>query len=159
MKLKQLMFLMMLTAPLLIAQPILEMPPGKWWGNPDVQEKLQLSPQQIKQMDEIMFRHMDSMIDLKADLEKNHLRLKDKLDKDVIIEDEVMKQVNRVLDARNNLERERAGMLVKMRLVLTSEQWHLVKQFLMNKKLDRREQRMNKFRNNRPYNNPQGGPR
>ena len=50
-------------------------PPGIWWHNPDLIQKLTLTPDQQKKMDDIFQASRLRLVDLKANLEKQNLTL------------------------------------------------------------------------------------
>ena len=52
-----------------------EMPPGKWWRMPPVLERLELTDQEKKELDELFLESRRNLIDLKGVLEKEQLEL------------------------------------------------------------------------------------
>ena len=79
---------------------------GKWWQNSDIAKKLQLSDDQIGQLDQTFYDHKVKLIDFGAEMEKQDLKLQTLLDADVPNEGQVEAQVDQVLAARGHLERE-----------------------------------------------------
>ena len=110
-----------------LAADFMDLPPGRWWKNSDVIRELNLTPDQQKKLDDIMFVHMEKMIDLRAVLDKEELKLKMLLDAPAIVEKQVLDQVDRVLAARDRMHRLRAEMFVKVRTLLTPDQWEKMK--------------------------------
>jgi Spy/CpxP family protein refolding chaperone len=100
---------------------------GKWWQNSELAKKLQLSDQQIKQLNDIFFEHRLKLIDYQADMEKQDLKLQAVLDEDSPSEGQVGSQVDQVLAARGKLEREFTMMNLSLRKVLSVEQWRQLK--------------------------------
>ncbi len=100
---------------------------GKWWQNSDVAQKLQLSNQQIAQLDQIFLEHRLKLIDEQAQMEKQDLKLQSLLDQDNPGDKEVSSQVDQALAARGQLEREFTLMHLALRKVLSVEQWRTLK--------------------------------
>ena len=104
------------------------LPEGKWWLNEEVVKELQITDAQQKELGKIYYAHLEKAIDLRAKVEKEELKLREMLDQNTINEKELLSQVDRLLDARNSLERARAELFVKVRIILTPEQWVMVKE-------------------------------
>lgn len=100
---------------------------GKWWQNSDIARKLQLSDDQISQLDQTFYDHKLKLIDYGADMEKQDLKLQALLDADVPNEGQVEAQVDQVLAARGKLEREFTLMNLDLRKVLSLDQWRQLK--------------------------------
>ena len=128
------------------AADFLDLPPGRWWKNSDVIRQLNLTPDQQKKLDDIMFAHMEKMIDLKAALDKEELKIKMLLDQSQIDEKHVLAVVDKVLAARDQMQRMRATMFVKVRILLTAEQWEKMKAAFKEKVRDRFQRRMQERR-------------
>jgi Spy/CpxP family protein refolding chaperone len=100
---------------------------GKWWQNSDIAKKLQLSDDQIGQLDQTFYDHKVKLIDYGAETEKQDLKLQTLLDADVPNEGQVEAQVDQVLAARGKLEREYTLMNLDLRKVLALDQWRQLK--------------------------------
>jgi Spy/CpxP family protein refolding chaperone len=100
---------------------------GKWWKDSDTAKKLQLSNEQITQLDQTFYDHRLKLIDFGAEMEKEDLKLQTLLDADVPNEAQVDSQVDQVLVARGKLEREYTMMNLDLRKVLSLEQWRQLK--------------------------------
>src|SRR5436309_6365164 len=100
---------------------------GKWWQNSDIAKKLQLSDDQISQLDQTFYDHKVKLIDFGAEMEKQDLKLQSLLDADVPNEGQVEAQVDQVLAARGKLEREYTLMNLDLRKVLSLDQWRQLK--------------------------------
>jgi Spy/CpxP family protein refolding chaperone len=96
---------------------------GNWWKDSDVVKKLQLSDNQVSQLDRIFYEHRLKLIDYEADTQKQDLKLQTMLDQDRPEEAQIGAQVDQVLAARGKLEREFTFMNLDLRKVLTVEQW------------------------------------
>lgn len=98
-------------------------PPGMWWKSPDLVTKLSLSADQQKRMDDIFQKSRLELIDLKAALEKQEVILQPMLAENPPDTNKVLAQIDRVAQARADLEKSNARMLLGIRGVLTPDQW------------------------------------
>lgn len=96
---------------------------GKWWKNPELAQKLGLTDQQISKMEKIFQDSRLKLIDLHASLEKQEAILEPMIEADHPDEDRVLSQIDQVAQARAELEKANARMLLGIRNVLTPEQW------------------------------------
>lgn len=100
---------------------------GKWWENSEVTKKLQLSDDQINQLNQVFYQHRLKLIDNTAAMEKEDLKLQNLLDADVPNEGQIEAQVDQTLAARGKVEREFTIMNLDLRKVLTVDQWRELK--------------------------------
>jgi Spy/CpxP family protein refolding chaperone len=96
---------------------------GHWWNNPAMVEKLKLTDDQRKAMDQILLDHREKLIDLRANLEKAELLLPPMLREDQPNETAILAQIDKVAQARADLEKANARFLLAIRSKLTSDQW------------------------------------
>jgi Spy/CpxP family protein refolding chaperone len=98
-------------------------PPGIWWHNPDLVQKLTLTPDQQKRMDDILQQSRLQLIDLRANVEKQELLMEPMLAANPPDTNKVLAQIDRTAQARAELEKANAKMLLGIRNVLTPDQW------------------------------------
>lgn len=98
-----------------------------WWRNPEIAKKIGLSDDQVKKMDEIFQQNRLALIDIEATLQKEEMKLKPLIDADTPDEAAVLAQVDRVAQARAELEKTNARFLLGIRKQLTPEQWKKLK--------------------------------
>jgi Spy/CpxP family protein refolding chaperone len=98
-------------------------PPGMWWKNPDIVQKLSLSQDQQKRMDDIFQQSRLQLIDLKANVEKQEVLLEPMLSANPPDTNKVLAQIDHVASARAELEKANARMLLGIRGVLSADQW------------------------------------
>ena len=98
-------------------------PPGRWWDNPDFVGKLSLTSDQQKKMDDIFQQSRLTLIDRMATLQKQEVIMEPLLAADQPDEAKIVDQIDRVAQARAELEKANARMLLGLRRVLTAEQW------------------------------------
>lgn len=96
---------------------------GAWWKNSDVVARLQLSQEQVKKISQTFLDHRLNLVDLRADVEKQELRMQPLLDVDQPDQTKVGAQIDLITAARGRLEKENAMMMLDIRRLLSVEQW------------------------------------
>jgi Spy/CpxP family protein refolding chaperone len=86
-------------------------------------EKLGLTPEQQKKMDDVFQQSRLSLIDLTASLDKEEAILEPLVSAEQPDAEKIRAQVKRVAEARAELEKADANMLLGLRLLLTPDQW------------------------------------
>lgn len=98
-------------------------PMGMWWKNPEVVQRVGLTADQTKRMEDIFQSSRIKLIDLKANVERQEVVLEPLLDANPVDPRAATAQIGKVADARAELEKANAGMLLGIRSVLTPDQW------------------------------------
>jgi Spy/CpxP family protein refolding chaperone len=111
---------------------------GHWWNNPATIEKLKLTDAQRKQMDEILQKHRETLVDLRGNLEKAELVMEPLMREDQPNEAKILAQIDKVAQARAELEKANARFLLGLRGKLTPEQWKLLQAERANRHEERR---------------------
>ena len=96
---------------------------GRWWNNSRVVERLKLTDEQRKAFDGILLEHREKLIDLRASLQKTELALEPLMRGNPPDEAAILTQIDKVAQARAELEKANAGFLLAIRARLTPEQW------------------------------------
>ena len=94
-----------------------------WWNNQTMIDKLKLTDEQRKAMDATLLQHRETLIDLRAGLEKAELSLEPLMSQDQPNESQILAQIDTVAQARAELEKANARFLLALRGKLTPEQW------------------------------------
>jgi Spy/CpxP family protein refolding chaperone len=94
-----------------------------WWHNPDLVQKLALTPDQQKRMDDILQQSRLQLVDLRANVEKQELLMGPMLAANPPDTNKVLAQIDHTAQARAELEKANAKMLLGIRNVLTPDQW------------------------------------
>jgi Spy/CpxP family protein refolding chaperone len=105
---------------------------GRWWNNPRVVERLKLTDDQRKAMDGILLEHREKLIDLRASLQKAELELEPLMKDDQPNEAKVVAGIDKVAQARADLEKANARFLLAIRGKLTPDQWKQIQAFRAN---------------------------
>jgi len=95
---------------------------GKFWKREKVREKLQLSDDEVRDLERIFASHQQTFIDLEADVKKKRADLDTLLSDDQTDDARVMTQVDLLERARANLGKARVMMLLELRKILTPAQ-------------------------------------
>jgi Spy/CpxP family protein refolding chaperone len=96
---------------------------GRFWNNPRLVERLKLTDVQRKEFDDIYLQHREKLIDLRANLQKAELALEPLVRDSQPNETKILAQIDKVAQARAELEKANAAFLLAIRGKLTAEQW------------------------------------
>jgi len=97
--------------------------PDRWWKNPATAQSLGLTAEQQKKMDDVFQQYRLKLIDLNAALEKEEIMLEPLVAAQPLDEAKITAQIDRVAEARAELEKANGRMLLGIRKPLTPEQW------------------------------------
>ncbi len=98
-------------------------PMGAWWKNSELASKLQLTDQQVQQLENTFYQHRLKLVDLRANIEKQDLAMQQLLDAPTPNDAAIMAQVDQRSAARNQLDREFTQMTLDFRKILSPDQW------------------------------------
>lgn len=101
----------------------LDVPPGRWWDRQAVVRLIGLSAEQKRNIETITLTHARAMVDLKANVERAELDLRAAADAEPFGADRVREAFGALVRARTALEVERFEMILRIREVLSHEQW------------------------------------
>ncbi|HUV68822.1 MAG TPA: Spy/CpxP family protein refolding chaperone [Terracidiphilus sp.] len=108
-----------------------------WWNNPRIVERLKLTDDQRKAMDGIMQQHRVKLIDLHANLDKAELAMQPLMSADTPDDAAITAQIDKIIQARGDLERANSLFLLAIRDKLTPDQWKQVQAFRDNRDMRR----------------------
>ncbi len=120
--------LLLLASAVAIAQPRMERTlqgglTGRWWADSATAQRIRLTAEQQNQMDEIFQQNRLKLIDLTAALDKEEVQLEPLVEANQPDVAKIRAQTERIVQARAELERANAGMLLSLRLILSAAQW------------------------------------
>ena len=98
-------------------------PHGRWWNNPELVQKLGLTADQQKRMEAVIDQSRPGLMDLSGTVRKEESAMEPLLAADSPDEGKILAQIDRVAQARAELEKANARMLLGMRRILTPDQW------------------------------------
>lgn len=97
--------------------------PGAWWTNPNLVTRLGLTDDQKSKIEKVFENHRQNLSDESTQLDKQESQLAALLAADPVDHNAVLSQIDRVAQARTDLERANSAMTLEMREVLTAAQW------------------------------------
>jgi Spy/CpxP family protein refolding chaperone len=106
-----------------MARAFQDRPHGRWWDDPKVAQQIGLTSDQQKKMDDIMQQHRLKLIDLNATLQKQETIMHPLMEADQPDEGKILAQIDAIAQARAELEKANARMLLGIRQVLAPDQW------------------------------------
>lgn len=130
--------------------PAADLPPGKWWRQPQMVQLLNLTDEQQDRLEGIFRSSASELIDLRGAVEKENIALRGELDRPALDRGAILRLGARLNEARGRLFERELAMLVDMRSVLTDQQWNR-----MRNALDRLQQRQGQQRPGLMPRNPQ----
>lgn len=120
----------MLLAIYLIAPAIAagqDVPAGKWWYNPRIQNNLDLSKKEISKLDNLFAKSRRKLIKLKSEVEHEQFELDQLLGQNQVNDAKVKKQFQKLEKARNKLANERLQFVIGVRNLLGSDRFQQLK--------------------------------
>jgi protein CpxP len=96
---------------------------GQFWNNPRIAAELKLTDDQRKAMDGILQEHRMKLVDLEASLKKAELGMEPLMKADAPDQAAILAQIDKVAQARAELEKANARFLLALRGKLTPDQW------------------------------------
>ncbi len=97
--------------------------PDRWWKNPVTSQYLGLSADQQKKMDDVVQQFRGSLDQASTNLRVQETVLAPLVSADPVDEGRITAQIDRVAEARAELEKTNGRMLLGLRKLLTPEQW------------------------------------
>jgi Spy/CpxP family protein refolding chaperone len=94
---------------------------GQWWQSDEYKRELRLTPEQSKKLEDVFQAAVPTLKSLKKALDQAESEFERLLERGD--DGSVMDQVERVEAARSELNKSHTLMMLKMKRVLTAEQW------------------------------------
>ncbi len=111
-----------------------------WWDRP-IARNLNLTPEQTKQVQATVREYRDRLIEQRAAVLKAEANLRDLMDEEQVNEGRTREAIDKVVAARGELMRSVSLMALRMRTVLTPDQWQRVQRRAMQQMMERRRAR------------------
>jgi Spy/CpxP family protein refolding chaperone len=106
---------------------------GQFWNNPNTVKQLNLTDDQRKSMDGILQEHKMTLVDLQASLKKAELGMEPLMKADQPNQGAILAQIDKVAQARAELEKANARFLLGLRGKLTPDQWKQLQTMRQNR--------------------------
>jgi len=100
-----------------------DLPPGRWWQNEQLAERIGLTPEQQNKIHTLVLDSARRMVDLSANVRKAEIDLREAAGADQLDIEKVRASHARMQAARMALENDRFELLLSIRQLLTTEQW------------------------------------
>jgi|SRR5271154_4246557 len=116
---------LLLLALLFVAGLSAQMPRGiyAWWSRPQIARDLNLSPGQRQQIRATVLQFRPHLLNVRAAVNQAELALADQFNRNPVDPGKTNEAIERLVDARSDLTRTLTQLSLKLRLVLTEEQW------------------------------------
>lgn len=124
-----------------------DVPEGKWWKHPRVAAEINLTSDQVREIDAIFERARARLIDGKVELEKREGDLQDAIESSADRR-EIAARIEATEAARTELQKTRILMVLDMKQVLKPEQWDRLQRLRQEFRRERRE-RFGRFQERR----------
>jgi len=121
-----------------------DLPMGKWWENPEMAKKLNLSDAEKAKLKEAFDKSYRKLIKLKSDVQTQRFELGNLLDKKALDEAAIMQQFTKLEKARTELARERFSFLIGARKILGQERYQTLKEEGRERRSSRMRRRMDR---------------
>ncbi len=109
---------------IVIAQDV---PSGKWWYNKKVVKNLNLTSNEVRQLDGLYEDSHRKLIDLKSAVKREQFELDTLLGKEPVDDAKVRKQFKRLETARTDLANERLGFVIRVREIIGADRFQQLK--------------------------------
>lgn len=103
------------------------MPHGKWWKDPKVVAKLDLSESQVDRLDNAFQQSRRKLIKLKSDVEAQRFELDTLIDGDILDEAKINTQFDKLKKAQQALGAERFQFILEIRKIVGPEKFSRIK--------------------------------
>jgi len=119
------LLIIFLIAPVIAAGQ--DVPAGKWWYNPEIQQNLDLSKKEVGTLDQLFANSRRKLIKLKSEVENEQFELDQLLGQKKVNDVKVKKQFQKLEKARNKLANERLQFVIGVRNLLGPERFQQLK--------------------------------
>ena len=102
-----------------------QMPKGvyNWWSRPQIAQSLNLSPAQRQQIRATVVQYRSHLMDVRGRVNQAEQELADQFNRDPVDSAKTNEATERLIAARSDLTRTITQLSLKLRLVLTEQQW------------------------------------
>jgi Spy/CpxP family protein refolding chaperone len=104
-----------------------DVPSGKWWYNQKIVQNLNLTQNEIRQLDQLYVKSHRKLIKLKNAVEREQFELDTLLGQKKVDDAKVRKQFKRLESARTELADERLGFIIRVREIIGVERFQQLK--------------------------------
>jgi Spy/CpxP family protein refolding chaperone len=121
-------------------------------------KKLGLDSKQIKKIEDLTYRADREKLDLRHEVEKNRLDLEQLMSVEKPNEAAIFSKLEKISALELKLKKNRIGLMLKVRAILTPEQWEKLQEFQAARQATRREKRLRRRMRRQMPDAPPGPP-
>lgn len=102
-----------------------QMPKGiyAWWSRPEIAKDLNLTPAQRQQIRATVQQYRPHLLNVRSEVNRAEQELADQFNREPVDTAKTNEAIERLVDARSDLTRTITQLSLKLRLVLTEQQW------------------------------------
>ena len=107
-----------------------QMPRGMfpWWSRPEIARNLNLTPTQRQEIRGIVQQYRPHLLNVRQEVNQAEQDLVQEFNSNPVNPDKANVAIERLVDARSDLTRTLSQLSLKLRLVLTDDQWRQLQQ-------------------------------
>ncbi len=94
-----------------------------WWNKPEIVRDLRLTPVQREQIRATIQQYRPHLLNVRAAVNQAEQALAEQFDRSPVNPGKTNEAIERLVDARSDLTRTLSQLSLKLRLILTDEQW------------------------------------
>ena len=94
-----------------------------WWSRPEIARNLNLTPPQREQIRAIVQQFRPHLLNVRSEVNQAEQDLAEQFDRNPVNPAKTNEAIERLVDARSDLTRTLTQLSLKLRLVLTEQQW------------------------------------
>jgi Spy/CpxP family protein refolding chaperone len=104
-----------------------------------VMKELGLNDQQIQKIEDLTYKADRAKLEIQHEVQKAHFDLQHLMSKDKPSKSEVFSQLEKLSALELKMKKNRVGLMLEIRTLLTAEQWEKLEMFQAERKHNRRE--------------------
>jgi Spy/CpxP family protein refolding chaperone len=121
-------------------------------------KKLGLDTKQIKKIEDLTYRADREKLDIRHEIQKNHLDLEQLMSAEKPNEAAIFSKLEKISALELKLKKNRIGLMLKVKTILTPQQWEKLQEFQAARQAKRREKRMRRRMRRGMHDAPPGPP-
>ncbi len=104
-----------------------------WWGNKPVVRQLDLTPPQIRQIRAAVSEAQPHLLEVRAKVLRAEQALEDQFNSDPVDQNKTNQALEQLIAARTDLTRSLTELSLKLRVLLTTQQWQQLQRLRPNR--------------------------
>jgi Spy/CpxP family protein refolding chaperone len=104
-----------------------------WWGNKPVVKQLDLTPAQVRQIRAAVTEAQPHLLEVRAKVLRAEQALEDQFNSDPVDQNKTNQALEQLIAARTDLTRSLTELSLKLRVLLTTQQWQQLQRLRPNR--------------------------